>query len=372
MKARTEGAGEDRGPLRRRRRILYNLDGYCHLYLKRRDDQPGQITGDDLRGQVREATQPGSQLDTLLVCVNCQAMYYPTGVGTMCGALLSAGARAALPPDARQWLANLESFYARDVDPYATILDEAKKRGLEALVSFRMNDNHNLDFERTQFWLDHPECRLSGALDFTYDEVREYTFRLIEELVQRYDCDGIELDFNRWPTFFSGIPCKNGGTYDERIRLMNALVERIRQLLDEEGRKRDRRLVLGVRVPSDYGNAPTTYDISLRASCDPVAWAATGWIDFLTVSEFLHERYALPIREWRQLITGIPIYGGIECTDGKGREYVMTADKYRRAASRRWAEGADGIYLFNFHTCRDLRPSACEPPFEVLSEIGDP
>ena len=36
-------------------------------------------------------------------------------------------------------------------------------------------------------------------------------FRLIEEAVQRYDCDGIELDFQRFPTFFKD------GTTEERV-----------------------------------------------------------------------------------------------------------------------------------------------------------
>ena len=139
------------------------------------------------------------------------------------------------------------------------MLAETKRRGREALLTFRMNDDHGNDFLRTQFLVDHPDWRLGseqyrgkGAMDFGRDEVRDYTFRLIEEAVRRYDCDGIELDFNRFPKFF-----KDGST-EERVAKMNTLVERVRKMLDRVGRERGRRLVLAVRVPSNYGRAPPT------------------------------------------------------------------------------------------------------------------
>ena len=105
------------------------------------------------------------------------------------------------------------------------MLAEAKQRGCEALLSFRMNDDHGVDVLRTKFLVDHADWRLgtkqyqgSGAMDLARDEVRDYTFRLIEEAVGRYDCDGIELDFNRFPRFF-----KDGST-DERVAKINSLV----------------------------------------------------------------------------------------------------------------------------------------------------
>jgi sialidase-1 len=69
-------AGDGRGA--RKRRILYNLDGDSCLFLKKGARGPGPVTADDLPAVVQEITQPGSQVDTLLVCVNAQVMYYPT------------------------------------------------------------------------------------------------------------------------------------------------------------------------------------------------------------------------------------------------------------------------------------------------------
>jgi uncharacterized lipoprotein YddW (UPF0748 family) len=253
------------------------------------------------------------------------------------------------------------------IDPYALLLAEAKKRGLEAMLTFRMNDAHGNDFLRTAFWRDHPQFQLAnGALDFKHDAVRDHVFRLIEEAVKRYDCDGIELDFQRFPRFF-----KDGGV-EERVPRINELVKRVRHMLDALGKQRGKRLILAARIPSDYGRSAPTYQTARGIGCDPAAWAKNGWVDFLTVAEFLHVRYDLPIRPWKQLIGTVPIYGSIECAEGQKREQCLTAEKYRRAARHLWADGADGIYLFNFFTTREWDQDPFEPPFEVLREIGDP
>ncbi len=188
----------------------------------------------------------------------------------------------------------------------------------------------------------------------------------LEEAVGRYDAGGIELDFQRFPAFFKD------GTVEERLAATSALVERARRLLDAEGARRGRRLVLAARAPSDFGRSPPSPEKAREIGCDPILWARRGWIDFLTVSEFLFERYDLPLRPWKENLGNIPIYGGVECAEGPKLEQCLTPEKYRRAARHLWAEGADGIYLFNFFTARERGEDAFEPPFEALRELGDP
>ena len=351
------------GPASRERRVLYNFDGCSCMFTKAGGKGPVPVTADDVKRLIEEVAYEGSRVDTVLVCINAQVMFYPTKVGTMLGTPpATAGADAA----GKQWLANLRGFYDAGSDPYAVMLAETRQRGREALLSFRMNDDHNVDFQTTQFWVDHPECRLGGkALDFGREEVRDYTFRLIEEAVTRYDCDGIELDFNRFPNFF-----KDGKT-EERVAKMNGLVERVRTMLDDVGRGRGRRLVLSVRPPSNFGNPPPTPETARQRGCDVPAWVANGWVDFVAVSEFLFERGDLPIAEWRRAITTVPVYGGIEVV-WHGRpegERALSADDYRRQARTLVEAGADGVYIFNMFTCRESPPWN-EPPFEVFRELG--
>ena len=93
-----------------------------------------------------------------------------------------------------------------------------------------------------------------------------------------------------------------------------------------------------------------------------------GWVDFVAVSEFLLERGDLPIDKWKQAITTVPIYGGIECTRNYGQKN-LTAEEYRAAATQLIKAGADGVYLFNFFTSREEGEKAYEPPFEVLRDL---
>jgi hypothetical protein len=353
----------------RRRRVLYNFDGDSCLSTKAGGKGPIAVDIGDVKRLIEEVAYDKSRVDTVLVCINAQVMYYPTKVGTMRGTLSTPDERAKWPASEKQRFENVKAFFDRGVDPYAVMLAETRRRGREALLTFRMNDDHGNDFLRTQFLADHPDWRLGteqyrgkGAMDFGRDEVRQYTFRLIEEAVHRYDCDGIELDFNRFPAFFKD------GTTDERVAKMNALVQRVRTMLDETGAKRGRRLVLGVRVPSNYGRTPPTPETARQLGCDVPAWTKHGWVDFVAVSEFLFERGDLPIGLWKRAIPTVPVYGGIECTKGGGQKN-LTADEYRRAALALKKAGADGTYLFNFFTSREEGENAYEPPFAVLRDL---
>lgn len=347
------------------RRVLYNFDGDSCMSTKAGSKTPVAITVEDVKRLIEEVAFEGSRVDTVLVCINAQVMYYPTKVGTMRGALSSTQERAKWSDSERQRFSNIQRFFEAGIDPYALMLSETRRRGREALLSFRMNDDHGNDFLKTQFWVEHPDCRLgNGALDFGREEVRDYTARLIEEAVRRYDCDGIELDFNRFPTFF-----KDTST-EVRVGKMNVLVQRVRKLLKDVGRKRHRKLILAVRVPSNYGRTPPTLLSARATGCDVAEWVKSRWVDFVTVSEFLFTRYDLPVKPWKDALRKVPVYGGIECTEGGSKAQYLNADKYRRAADYLRREGADGIYLFNFFTTREYGAEAWEPPFDVLRDLG--
>ncbi len=301
----------------------------------------------DLERLIEEITYDGSRVDTVLICPNAQVTYYPPKVGTMLGE----------PPSTAegQWLDNLAAFYRSGVDPYAVLLAESRARGREAIVSFRMNDDHGGDFQSARFRRDHPECRVGArALDFGCPAVREHVFALLQECVCRYDCDGLELDFNRFPRFF-----KDGTPEADRVAALDSLVERVRKMLDAVGKEKGRRLVLTVRVPSNFNTTPPTPASARAVGCDVPAWAARGWLDFVTVSEWLFERGDLPIAGWREAMPSVPVYGGSECVwaDRPEAERLLSADDYLAQGRKLIEQRADGIYLFNFLATREAPPS---------------
>lgn len=351
----------------RQRRILVNYDGGSTLYSRKGSQGPVRLTAEDLREAIREVSFEGSQVDTVLLCVNAQVMYYPTKVGTMLGSLATPEEKKKLPRNIQQWISNLNHFVDRGIDPWAVMVAEAKRQKREVLLSFRMNDGHDGVHLETRFWRDNKKFHCfdpdqGHTLNYGHKEVRDHMFLLIQEAVRRYDCDGIELDFNRFPILFKG------GTTTERIAKMNGFVRRLRTMLDTEGKKRKRRLVLGVRPPTENYDVPATYQGSRKVGCDPVAWARNGWIDFVTVSRFLSVTFDLPVAPWKKLITEVPVYGCIEIVDKKNG-VALTPRQYRRAAQHIWSEKADGVYLFNFLITRE---GSTEPAFEVLNQIGSP
>jgi|GEM_PF-5958170 len=158
------------------------------------------------------------------------------------------------------------------VSPLDILIDEAHARGMGFLAGFRINDDHafqarqqGLDIARfidanPQFQLtEFPEgefYRLAEPLDFTHPEVRDFTMRIIAEVVHRFDVDGIELCFRDHGYF----PLDQG---EARAHLMTDMLRQTRAILNEGSG--GRRLTLGVRVFS-------TIEECLLLGLDVAAW----------------------------------------------------------------------------------------------------
>lgn|GEM_PF-5078225 len=69
----------------RTRRVLYNFDGCECMYTQAGGKGPVPVTVEDLERHIEEVPYDGSRVDTVLVCINAQGVYYPTKVGTMVG-----------------------------------------------------------------------------------------------------------------------------------------------------------------------------------------------------------------------------------------------------------------------------------------------
>ena len=99
------------------------------------------------------------------------------------------------------------------------------------------------------------------ALNFAVPEVRELKYRVIVELFQKYDFDGLEIDFLRSAPYF--LP----GEEEKNAHLLTELLTRVRKHLTDRGKERGRPIRLAVRV-----------DESLRA-CQRDGFDVPTWID---------------------------------------------------------------------------------------------
>ena len=98
------------------------------------------------------------------------------------------------------------------VQPLEVLLDQSHRRGMEFMAGMRVNDNHgHISLQQgvgagSTFITANPQWQIKEApgtprailsthMDFTFAEVRDYVFSAAEELVDRFDVDGLELCF---------------------------------------------------------------------------------------------------------------------------------------------------------------------------------
>jgi len=105
--------------------------------------------------------------------------------------------------------------------------------------------------------------------------VRDYIFRILEEVCQRYDVDGIELDWMRHPKFFRPTTDGNPAT-PEQVEMMNDLVRRIRAMTERVAEQRGRPLLVATRVTLNVEH-------SLDLGLDLKTWLEEDLVDIVTV-----------------------------------------------------------------------------------------
>ena len=113
------------------------------------------------------------------------------------------------------------------IQPLQVLLEHSHRRGMAFHAGFRMNDTHaGAHFpQRADFVQSHPEWQLKDTregfgyhegfpLDFTFDEVRDFVFEVMREVVSRFDVDGIEMTF-RDPGYFPFPEGRESGPPDD-------------------------------------------------------------------------------------------------------------------------------------------------------------
>ena len=235
--------------------------------------------------------------------------------------------------------------------PLHLVCDFAHGHDMEAFASVRMNDVHDsfMDTNAMTVWKrTHPEFMVDTrgtlpefelymtAQDFSHEAVRRRKIEIIEEICQRYDVDGFELDYIRHPVLFSrrmrGEPCTT-----EEIAIITSMMEEIRSLTDAAGERRGRPLLLAVRVPDTFGTC-------LDNGIDVEAWLEEDLTDLLIIGGG-YAPWSLPVETWVEAAEphGVPVY---PCTN-LGKESLPLV---RGLASNWYRAGVDGLYFWNLGT----------------------
>ena len=331
----------------RKRRIIFNNDGDDACYHNKKGTAEGLL-------DIRTTPLLGSQVDTILYSTaSCfPSFIHNTKIGEVFTCRENKFQHNCVP-----------ALIAQGTDPLRIMVDHCKKHRIEVFWSLRMNDTHDSSSAWygpllfTQFKRDHPECIVGSkakgpkhgawsAADYTRPEVRDLCFRIIEEVCQNYDVDGIELDFFRHPSFFRRVAWGSRAGAQE-LGMMTDLVRRVRHMTEQEGVKRGRPILVAARV---LDSAEYCKGIGL----DVDQWLSEGLLDMLvTTGYFRLNRWEYSV-EWGHRY-GVPVYPCLSDSRVRGETGKLrrrSIESYRARAAQAWQAGADGIYLFNLFNPR--------------------
>jgi len=263
-----------------------------------------------------------------------------------------------LPADARtwcrQWAHNLKVMLDAGVCPTGRMIERCRQRKISPWVSIRMNAAHDAPLARSplhsKFYLAHPEyIRYPNRLNDWHDKclnygikaVRDYVMTLIEEVCDRFDMDGLELDYNRFCGHF------REGEEREKGKELTEWMAEVRRVVRAAEAKWKHPITLAARVPARP-------EVSIGNGLDAVAWAKRGLIDHLIVAPFFATTdFDIPVEEWNELLkgTGVGVTAGLEAnirSSPGGPSIPNTPERRRGAAMAALARGSQGIYVFNY------------------------
>ena len=258
-------------------------------------------------------------------------------------------------------------LFEMGTDPLELAVAFCRTNNLEVFVSIRFNDTHDAagTFEKPDplfpdFKRDNPDCLMGSpekgkrppfcawsAVDFSHEKVRAHARKFVRELVENYDVDGIEYDFNRHTQLFKSV-AMGGETSAAELDLMTGFMRELRAITEEAGRKKGRPIVVAMRTPDsvDY--------------CKAVGIDLVRWFDSKLVDIWIGGGYFC-LNPWAESAAfahryGVKFYASMDETRIPGvtaRKNLpmlkgrMSIPFYTARFADAMASGCDGVYVFN-------------------------
>jgi plasmid stability protein len=348
--------------------IIYNWDGAPHFY----SEVPQSM---DAFLEKVYAPLEGTQVGALFWCIGQHAALWESNalelLGDVHGRRYENTARYIFTE-------NVQGMLERGEDPQAALIARGHELGLPVYASVRMNDNHFSGAqvedlatlhhtELTRMRVEHPEWLLGDqtsewfalSWNMVVPEVREHRFAHIKEICERYDWDGVELDWQR-----HAFHLPQDDAY--RIRyVLTDLQRAVRRMANDLAEERGRPFYVAARVAG-------TPEVCRHIGYDIPAWIEEDLLDILIPAGGASTDPSIDVAAFVEMCrgTGTAVYPGFDKhlpgpfvgpEDAEIKDRMCT----RAIASRYHWAGADGIYVFNWHANRESRR-------ELLSQVGLP
>lgn len=302
--------------------------------------------------------EPGSQID---------AIWWDIG-GNATGSVYPSKADPhAVHPLVKRW-------FDAGVDWVGELVNETRRRKLEVFWNHRVSEvdiepegghakqPHPLKVAHSDWvvpasWWPHPMWNFSSA------GLREHKVAILREVAERYDLDGIQIDFARH------IPCLPAGHQWELRGHVTEFMRMVRMMLLEVAQRRGRPFLLAAKVPeTPAGCHADGFDVQ--------AWAKQNLVDVLTLGS---RSMDVDVEGIRAMVGGgvhlQPCFDDHHTTDG----YRYGPVEFLRGVfANHFQRGANSVVTFNWAVAKpevaekfggEIAPLTHQVAFH---EIGDP
>jgi hypothetical protein len=269
-------------------------------------------------------------------------------------------------PLRHQMIQQMRRLATQECDYLERALERCRHHGVTPAVSIRMNDQHDVEYPDSQYFSDfyreHPELRLEtdrlsgiAGLDYGREPVRDHFFSLIEEILEGYDLECLELDFLSHPPFFDAEDASSMAS------TMTSFVQRVADRCDSAS------VALFPRIPA---NPARVMELGLEFD----SWVDADIVDGVTVGTRSTADWQIPVERFRDAVGDVPLYVSIE----KGADrplgfplrLINSDERLLRGVGAAYAPtSADGLYFFNFFGPREEPIDPAEPLFGELPTL---
>ena len=264
---------------------------------------------------------------------------------------------------------NSQKLISEGNDPLHIICDRAHEKGILVypnLLAQQVSGERGQDVRCSDFFFDntHLSIGAKGKLDpdhvaakchdYMHEEVREERFELINEVLQNYPVDGLELQMNFYPYYFHPSEVKKG------IPVMTEWIEKVYQTVKKNNPERE----LAIRIPHSI-------DACLSVGLDVKDWAEKGIVDVLIGQRLSGPSITDPTADFTSLVkaaegTNCRVHATIQSHVDSDRLSLAPIEVVRAIACNYWSQGIDGLYLDHWYANWPYEAQFYEKLREVL------
>ncbi|MBO5197495.1 MAG: hypothetical protein J6B85_03130 [Lachnospiraceae bacterium] len=346
-----------------KRGIIFNEDGDHFLNTRLKTDMGREVDEETLLAFIDQ--YKNTDITDLFLCVSAMMSSFPSKEKTFYGDkyLVKEEMGKAVDYSGTVCEVAYHIWVENGLDMYGIWIRRCRENGIAPWLSFRLNDAH-IQFDVPNFlvpkeYYEHFEENsrvrhrrqmqyFDRCRDFELPKVREEWLAHIEEALERYDVEGIELDLQR------ELWCFRIGRERAGAQVMTEFIGAVKALLKRYESRVGHRIQLAVRA---HPNPVTCCEFGF----DILEWAKRGYLDlYIAAPRWATSDNDMPIRLWKQMLEpyGVPVAGGAEILLGASPKPTGNPPKVMRAvntvetafgtAANILEQGADKLYLFNY------------------------